>query len=269
MASLLRLLWWQFISRVKSDVIVRFGQDSKLVASRGMTGATGNIYVGLHEFREMAFFLHACRSSDLFLDIGANVGSYSVLIGREVGADILAVEPVPSTFARLQSNLELNGINKNSALCIGIGSGMGELIFSSDLDTVNHVLKDSEQGGIKVSVRPLDQIVTAGKWKFMKLDVEGYEMEVINGGVETLKDTLGLMVELNGAGLSYGHSDESIRERLNSLGFVECDYDPFKRTLVRDSIDADNAIFASEEHIEELSKRLKKAPEFRVRGVHF
>lgn len=267
--SLLRLVWWQLVSRLRTNVVVGFGQDSRLIASRGMAGATGNIYVGLHEFREMAFFLHACRSSDLFLDVGANVGSYSVLIGREVGSDILAAEPVPSTFSRLQSNLELNGLDINAALNIGVGSERAELRFSSELDTVNHVLTDSESGGIAVPVYPLDQIVDSDSWKLMKLDVEGYEMEVINGGVETLKGTLALMVELNGAGLSYGHTDESIREKLNSLGFIECDYEPFKRLLKRNRIDADNAIFALEEHFEELSQRLQEAPIFTVRGVRF
>jgi hypothetical protein len=48
-------------------------------ATSGMTGATGNLYVGLHEFEEMAFLLHFLRPGDLFADVGANVGSYTIL----------------------------------------------------------------------------------------------------------------------------------------------------------------------------------------------
>ena len=48
----------------------------------GMTGATGNVYCGLHEFEDMALVLHALRPRDLFVDVGANVGSYTVLGGQ-------------------------------------------------------------------------------------------------------------------------------------------------------------------------------------------
>lgn len=44
-----------------------------------MRGATGNVYVGLHEFESMGFVLHVLRSSSAFIDVGANVGAYTVL----------------------------------------------------------------------------------------------------------------------------------------------------------------------------------------------
>jgi hypothetical protein len=45
----------------------------------GMTGATQNIYVGLQEFVDIMLTLHFLRKGDLFLDMGANVGSYTIL----------------------------------------------------------------------------------------------------------------------------------------------------------------------------------------------
>lgn len=99
--GLWRFLWWQILSRVKADVVVSYGGESRLLVSRGMAGATGNIYTVLHEFREMAFLLHACRQQDVFLDVGANVGSFSVLIGNETQCTIRAFEPAPKTYARL------------------------------------------------------------------------------------------------------------------------------------------------------------------------
>ena len=45
------------------------------MARKGMTGASGNIYFGLHEFEEMGFLLHFLREEDLFIDIGAYIGS--------------------------------------------------------------------------------------------------------------------------------------------------------------------------------------------------
>jgi predicted RNA methylase len=75
-----------------------------------MTGATGNIYAGLHDFHEMALLLHFLRPCDVFVDIGANVGAYSVLASGVVGAKTFAFEPVPQTFACLRDNVRMNDL---------------------------------------------------------------------------------------------------------------------------------------------------------------
>ncbi len=77
--SLMRYADWQIRSRRMSEVVVPWIGDTRLVARSGMSGATGNIYCGLHEYAEMAFTLHMLRPGDLFCDAGANIGSYSVL----------------------------------------------------------------------------------------------------------------------------------------------------------------------------------------------
>lgn len=95
-STLKRFLYWQLGSRlVMGDVLVPFVDNTLLRVRPGMTGATCNIYVGLHEFEDMAFVLHLLRSGDLFVDIGANIGSYTVLAGGAVGAKCISVEPIP------------------------------------------------------------------------------------------------------------------------------------------------------------------------------
>ena len=69
----------------------------RLSIRRGMRGATGNIYVGLHEFADMMLTLNFLREGDLFLDIGANVGSYTVLASGICRAVTWAFEPDPGT----------------------------------------------------------------------------------------------------------------------------------------------------------------------------
>ncbi|WP_017364163.1 hypothetical protein, partial [Methylococcus capsulatus] len=80
--ALARFVRWQLGSRLlPGEVVCPFVNDACLVVRPGMTGATGNLYVGLHEFEDMAFLLHYLRPEDLFVDVGANVGSYTVLAG--------------------------------------------------------------------------------------------------------------------------------------------------------------------------------------------
>src|SRR5207248_910045 len=65
-----------------------------------------------HEVAEMAFVLHVLRPSDKFIDVGANVGSYTVLAAGAVGSRVFAVEPIPTTFGFLRRNVALNGLGE-------------------------------------------------------------------------------------------------------------------------------------------------------------
>lgn len=83
--ALSRWLRWQLGSRLlPGAVLLPFVDEVGLLVRPGMTGATGNVYCGLHEFEDMALVLHALRPDDLFVDIGANVGSYSMIGGGQV-----------------------------------------------------------------------------------------------------------------------------------------------------------------------------------------
>lgn len=81
--------------------------STSLVIETGMTGATMNLYCGLHEAADMAFVLHVLRACDGFLDVGANVGSYSILASGVAQARTLALEPIPATRRRLSDLIAL------------------------------------------------------------------------------------------------------------------------------------------------------------------
>ena len=190
-AALVRWLRWQLGSRLlPGPVVLPFVNDVRLIVRPGMTGATGNIYCGLHEFEDMALLLHALRPGDLFVDIGANVGSYSML-GGATGAHCLSIEPIPSTFSWLTQNIAINALgDRVRALNLGLGRSEGRLRFTGGLDTVNHVLADGEAADhfIEVLVRTLDSVVDGASPALIKMDVEGFETEVLAGAEQTLAD---------------------------------------------------------------------------------
>jgi hypothetical protein len=110
-ATLGRWLRWQLGSRVLSSPAVKpFVEDARLLVQTGMTGATMNLYVGLHEFEDMSFLLHMLREDDLFVNAGANVGTYTVLASKVRGVHSITIEPVPSTYEYLMDNINLNRI---------------------------------------------------------------------------------------------------------------------------------------------------------------
>ena len=109
--SILRFAQWQISSRLAPGAIVYdWVGGARFLVSTGETGLTGNIYTGLHEFADMGYLLHVLRADDLFIDAGANVGSYTLLACAAKGARGVAFEPIPSTWRRLVENVRLNWI---------------------------------------------------------------------------------------------------------------------------------------------------------------
>jgi FkbM family methyltransferase len=235
--SFKRLISWQVTSRIiRIPMVIEFVNHSRLLMSTGMTGATGNFYAGLHEFEDMAFVLHALRADDLFVDVGANIGSYTVLAGAAVGATCIAIEPVLSTFEHLIDNVNLNGMSDRvQCLNIGIGKDHGFLSFSTASDTMNHVLLNDRNGnesGIQVCVERLDDVILDQIPFIIKIDVEGWETEVISGAQHTLESVSPLAVIMEfGNGKQYNFDEEEIHQKMLKYGFKVVSYEPFHRKL--------------------------------------
>ena len=265
-----RFIKWQIGSRINPfPVLYPFVENSSLIVQRSMAGATGNIYCGLHEFSEMGFLLHMLRPEDLFLDIGANVGSYTILASGVVGARTLAFEPSPSTFRFLKRNVDVNGINTKVELYnMALGSSSGNLAFSSSLDTENHIVSGNEHvETITVPVEPLHKIMRGLVPVVMKIDVEGYETEVLKGMGPILEDShlKAIIIELNGLGQRYGFNDEAIHENLLKLGFKPCQYDPLSRQLnILERYGSDNTIYIRNSSV--VESRLRSSRSYRVLG---
>src|SRR4029079_10392991 len=110
-AALGRFLRWQVSQRVHPRTVgLAFVNSSHLLARLGNTAATGNWYSGLDEPAEMGFALCVLRPGDLLLDVGANLGSYTVLAGAGVGCRVVALEPSSDTYKRLVANVRSNRI---------------------------------------------------------------------------------------------------------------------------------------------------------------
>jgi FkbM family methyltransferase len=232
---ILRFIKWQISQSIfQSPIIYNFTQNSKMIIKKSMTGATGNLYYGLDELNDMGFLLHFLRKEDVFIDVGSNVGSYTILASAEIGAKTISIEPVPSTFNFLTNNISLNNISGLvDAHNIALGGRNGSIRFTIHQDTVNHVAINNEKDSIEVQVDTLDSVIRERNPCLIKIDVEGYESEVLKGADITLKNhsLMALIVELNGSGRRYGFNDNDIHQKLIDNGFNPFKYNPFSRSL--------------------------------------
>ena len=250
--AVMRLFRWQFSSRLlyEAEFILPFINGTKLIVRRGMTGATGNWYSRLHEPDEMLFVLHFLRNEDLFGDIGANIGSYTVLAAGVAGCRVESFEPIPVTFDYLKRNIAINNLTENVGLhCLGLSDKVGELIFTDSLDTVNHIVSDNNVG-LNVRVDRLDAFFVDNCPALIKIDVEGFEVPVLNGAKSILNDNRlkAVIVETNGSGNRYGFTDTDIFDILSKYGFVPCHYDGIQNKLSTYKEGQLNTIFVKDIH---------------------
>jgi FkbM family methyltransferase len=248
---------------------------SRLLVGRGDTGLTGNVYVGLHEFEDMAFVLHFLRDDDLFVDVGANAGAYSILASSVNGCRVIAFEPVPSAYCKLLTNVRLNDRSERiQCVNVAVTDSPGEIEFSSASDTTNHAIAADEvrHDAIRVKATTLDLALQGQQPTLVKVDVEGYEALVVQGGESTLQnDTLlAVIMELNGSGKRYGFDDAQVTRVMNGYGFTACEYEPFSRRLTavasRENADG-NVVFVRD--IELVRQRLQAAASVTLVGVSF
>lgn len=145
------------------------------------------------------------------LDIGANVGTYSIGMASLGPKRVFSIEPGP-LFSRLQKNIERNNLATTlSAHHVGIANEEGALYWFEDKANIGnaHLLSSREElktnkiptqlsdKGVKVPVLPLDKFVTENKIEeisLIKIDVEGMEWEVLKSGSKSIAQFLPIVV---------------------------------------------------------------------------
>ena len=269
-AALLDFARWQVRCRLtRQPVVYRWINGTQVVVRRGDAGFTCNIYCGLHDFAEMGYLLHVLRAGDLFVDVGANIGAYTLLASSVRRARSVCFEPVPETFSRLEENLRLNHLGELvTAHNLGVGENPGLIRFSLDQNCGNRVLRDDEpEEGVAVKVVTLDEVLAGASPHLMKIDVEGFELPVLRGAEEILQrpELHSIILELIHMGDRYGYRDEDILALLERHGFAPYGYDPFARKLIPRVPSSYNVIFVRD--VARVEALVRSAESVQVKSV--
>ena len=117
------------------------------------------------------------RSGDLFHYVGANAGTYTVL-AADLGASVVAVEAAADVATLLRENVALNGFEEVSVVEAAAGASVGRIGFTEGLDSLNRI---DPTGAIEVDEVTLDSLI-GDRWVAgVKVDVEGFELDVMKG----------------------------------------------------------------------------------------
>lgn len=234
--GMVRFLKWQLRGIwTKKPIILKWVDQSLLTIKKSDTTLTANIYWGLTEYKEMLFLLHFLNPDNLFVDVGANMGTYTVLASKCVGAHSISYEPVSATVLRLKEQIALNSINSLVTVNEKVVANLsGTLKISKNKFAENKVIQQSENLLYEeVPAVSLDDDIRTEKKIFLKIDVEGYESNVLKGASKLLGSgqIVAAIIEINGSGASYGFSDEQVYNMMQDFGFSAFDYNPHQKRL--------------------------------------
>jgi len=184
----------------------------------------GALALGVYEKDEISFFCESFRAGMTLVDVGANVGLYSALAIKQGGGKVLAIEPLPETFAFLQKTLAANATS-STVICENVAAGCekGTLTLHCNPDNKgdNRLYPDPMLAHRReVPVETLDDLCelhSIPHVDFLKIDVQGAEWLVIDGASRILSRSPGciLMTEFWPDGIRKSGGDP--RAYLNAL----------------------------------------------------
>jgi FkbM family methyltransferase len=149
--------------------------------------------VGLAETDVLDFLLSHARPGTVFYDLGANVGFFSLAVGRAVGPTgrVYAFEPAPYTADALRYNLRLNGLEHAEVVQAAVSDHAATVAFATVGESHQHahVTDERSPDAIDVPAITLDDFVRDGARPpdLIKIDIEGHEDAAIDGMTETLR----------------------------------------------------------------------------------
>jgi FkbM family methyltransferase len=132
------------------------------------------------------------RPGTVALDIGAAIGLWTVPLGkvaRQVGAHVVAVEPLPGNAQWLRENLTLNNLGHHVRVeHIAVASQPGTLKIDSDEKGGGSAAISTNGHGVDIPVRRLDDLPLPAPVSFIKMDIEGFELEALRGASRLLEE---------------------------------------------------------------------------------
>jgi FkbM family methyltransferase len=226
----------------RTDVVL--GVSSAIELWRGETYETKE--------PETLDWIDGFAASDVFFDVGANVGLYSVYAARSRGCRVFAFEPEGKNFSRLMNNQVLNGLSDMRAYCLALG----DVVRADQLFVAGKTAGDSQhnvgesnpvfprewsvvQGSIVVSLDALCGDFGLPVPQHLKIDVDGLEEKIVAGARRVLRDPALKTVMIEIAELKGGRSP--IHDEMRAAGFAVLGM--AKRAYETPSLTARNVLF--------------------------
>lgn len=213
-------------------VIENFDRNLKLKINTSWSMSFAIYWSGFHEFHEFLFLNNHLKKDMVFVDIGANLGEYSVFAAKRV-AQVLAFEPLPKMQNLLNENITLNNFKNVHIFPYGLSDSARQLSIH-EIENVHEGLSTFFPGErvtrntYDVPLKSFDTEFPSygvSRIDFIKVDIEGGELFALKGARQMIeKFAPDVMVEINGPTYkAAGYRIDDVYEFFRTLG-----YEPYR-----------------------------------------
>jgi FkbM family methyltransferase len=222
------------------------------------------------ESEEQCFIKYFLRRNDVFIDVGSNIGLFSLLAAKIVGKNgkVFSFEPTPETFRWLQHNIFINGIKNISSINIALSNYSGEQEFnishegfdawnSFGIPSAGNVIEK-----IHVTTVTFDDFICQNNLEridLIKIDVEGWEINVLKGGQNYFNKSTSaaLLIEFTDSNLiGAGFSSKELYNLLLSFGYQLFTFNCSLKLFIRETLRAEypylNLVALKQFHLDKL-----------------
>lgn len=184
-----------------------------------------------------AIVLQLLRTDADFIDIGANIGWYTLVAAHALGdrGHVHSFEPEPRNLEKLKSNISINNLQNVTVRKMALSSNSGSAtLFLNDVNLGDHSLfsLNCRNGSVSVNIERLDQIefISDNRPLVIKIDVQGGEFDVLEGArgiLETTSRDIVILCEVAPAALrTAGRTTRELATLFNEYGFAVALIDP-------------------------------------------
>ncbi|MDH5716435.1 MAG: FkbM family methyltransferase [Spirochaetia bacterium] len=187
--------------REGSVVRIRRGRAKGMLWKRYKRYVNG-YWLGIYEFEIQERIAQELKSGDIFFDIGANAGFFSLIAGKIAGKSgrVYSFEPLPMNFSAIQEQFKLNNLNQCKPFNLALGNKNGNSLFilpktlkgkpNTFTARLAHINTSNEETNEKIEVQTvtLDSFIKKQKTvpHIIKIDIEGAEVEMLEGAKNLL-----------------------------------------------------------------------------------
>lgn len=250
-----RFFWLHFIFLFRKTYVFEWIHGLKIKAIHHWPGTTECYYYGKYDIMELSFLEKYLKEDDVFLDVGSNIGSYSLLSTKVSGCNCFTIEPEPKTYEEMVNNVKRNGLEeKIHPLNIAVSDENGSIYFTTNLDMCNHIVEKGEDlsNTIQIECKTLDEIFKNDSFNNMviKIDVEKYEPQVLKGAIDILSSgKVDIVI------IEVLYNREEIDDILSKHGYTKYLYDWKQNKMINGDVKEDNYIYVRD--IDVVEKRIK------------
>jgi len=218
--NVLRNIHFLILKKGNKEVI-KVVQNSKMLLDLNDKGISRDLYqFGIRERTSTKMIKKILEPGKIVADIGANIGYYA-LIEASIGAKVYAIEPVPDNYYALNKNIKLNKYKNIETYNLAIGDKTGKQTIYLSEKTNLHSMINKEGTPLQINVDTLDNFLSDKEIPdIVRMDVEGYEYEILQGMAKTLKKMKTgswLFIEVHDLGSKRA---EKVMSMIKEAGFI-------------------------------------------------